>query len=337
MGGYRGAAARIARWRCHRVHNCRFPNRFYAPPSPPIVYRRFDTQVTPLAALGFAVFAASTSAILIRWSSAPSSVAALYRVVFTTFLVAPVALFRYREEFTRLSARDLGFALIAGVALAVHFAAWFESLNHTSVAASVPIVQSQPIIVALGAALLLGERVDRLTVVGLLVAIAGGVAMSFGGAGEAPVSDATAYGNALALLGAVTVAGYVLAGRSIRQRVSLFPYVTVVYTACALTLAVLVGVQGHSYVAYPPREWLLFVAMAVGPGILGHTVINWVLKHLESVVVSVAWLGEPVGSTILALVLLAEVPDVITVVGGCVVLVGIYVTTVRRERQAGVG
>lgn len=287
----------------------------------------------PYVALAVAVFAASTSAILVRWSRAPSSVAAFYRVLFTTAMIAPVAALRYRDEFRRLSVSDLGFAIVAGVALAVHFAAWFESLNHTSVAASVTLVQTQPIFVALGAALVLGERVNRETVLGIVVAIVGAAAMSLGDAGEAPLSDATTYGNALALLGAITVAGYVLAGRSIRQRVSLFPYVTVVYTACAAALCVLVGAQGHDYVAYPAREWLLFLGMAAGPGVLGHTIINWVLKHLESVVVSVAWLGEPVGATVLALALLAEVPDAITVVGGLVVLAGIYVTTIERERR----
>ena len=301
------------------------------------MYARTDLEVTPVVALAFAILASSTSAILVRWSYAPSSVAAFYRVLFTTLLVAPVALLWYREEFRRLSKRDLGFAVVAGVALAIHFAAWFESLNHTSVAASVTLVQSQPIFVAIGAGLFLGERIRRATVIGIVVAIVGAAAMSFGDAGEAPISDATLYGNSLAVLGAITIAGYVLAGRSIRQRVSLFPYVTVVYTACSLSLLVLVGGQGHEFVEYPAREWILFLAMAVGPGVFGHTVVNWALKYLESVVVSVAWLGEPVGSTILALLLLAEVPDEITVIGGLVVLSGIYVTTIDRERRGGLG
>lgn len=286
-----------------------------------------------MAALAFAVLAASTSAILVRWSAAPSSVAAFYRVVFTTAIVAPVALLRNRADFRRLSGRDAVFAVVAGVALAVHFASWFESLNHTSVAASVTIVQTQPLFVALGAGLLLGERVTRVAAAGIAVAIGGAATMSFGDAGTAPVSDATAYGNALALLGAVMAAGYVLAGRSIRQRVALFPYVTVVYAACAVTLGAFVALQGHDYAAYPTREWLLFLGMAVGPGVFGHTVVNWVLEHVESVVVSVSLLGEPVGSTILALALLSEVPDAVTIVGGAIVLAGIYVTTVRREAR----
>ncbi len=290
-------------------------------------------RVAPLTALAAAVFAASTSAILVRWSVAPSSVAAFYRVVFTTLLVAPIAVAFHREEFARLSTRDLGFATLAGVALAIHFATWFESLNHTSVAASVTLVQTQPIFVAIGAALVLHERVTRATVAGIVVAIFGAAAMSFGDAGQAPLSDATAFGNALAVVGAITLAGYVLAGRSIRQRVSLFPYVTVVYTACAVTLFLVVGAQGHAYTAYPPREWVLFFLLALLPGVFGHTVINWTLEHLESVVVSVAWLGEPVGATLLAVVLLAEVPDTVTVLGGLVVLVGIAITTIERERR----
>ncbi|WP_254862360.1 DMT family transporter [Halovivax gelatinilyticus] len=297
------------------------------------MYPPTDVRVAPYTALVVAILAASTSAILVRWSVAPSSVAALYRVLFTTLLVAPVAFVFHRSEFGRLTRGDLFFATLAGIALAVHFATWFESLNHTSVAASVTLVQTQPIFVAVGAWLVLNERITSATVVGIVVAIIGAGTMSFGDAGQAPLSDATAFGNALAVLGAITLAGYVLAGRSIRQRVSLFPYVTVVYAACTITLIAIVGAQGHAFTAYPGREWLLFFLMALLPGLFGHTVINWTLGHLESIVVSVAWLGEPVGATILALALLAEVPDAVTVVGGVVVLAGIAVTTIDRERR----
>ncbi|MBZ6493830.1 DMT family transporter [Natrinema longum] len=295
-----------------------------------------DFEATPTLALAVAVVATSTSAILVRWSDAPSSVAALYRVLFTTVLVAPLAVTRHRGAFAALSRRDLAGAVLAGVALAVHFAAWFASLERTTVAASVTLVQSQPIFVALGAGLFLGERIGRGTVAGIAVTIVGATAMSLGSVGRSGLADVTLRGNALAVLGAITVAGYVLAGRSIRQRVPVLPYVTVVYGVCVVTLFLLVGVQGHSYVGYSLREWLLFLGLAVGPGIVGHTVSNWALEHLESVVVSVAWLGEPVGATLLALVLLSEVPDAITVIGGVVVIVGIAVTTLERESSRGV-
>ena len=292
-----------------------------------------DTPVVPpLAALALAVVAVSTSAILIRWSRAPSTVAAFYRVLFTTLLLAPVAAVHYREAFARLSVRDWLVAASSGLALAAHFAAWFESLEWTSVAASVTLVQTQPVFVALGAAWLLEERLNRRIVVGIGVALAGSVLLSVGDllSGGAFAGSNPIYGDALALVGALAAAGYVLAGRSLRQRLPLIPYVIVVYTVSAIGLLGWTVGQGASLGPYPPREWLLFLGMAVGPGIFGHTVVNWALAHVESSVVSVTLVGEPVGSTLLALLLLGEVPPAMTAVGGVVVLLGIVLTARAR-------
>ncbi|QLG29413.1 DMT family transporter [Halorarum halophilum] len=295
-----------------------------------------EERVPPLAALVVAVLAVSTSAILVEWSHAPSIVKALYRVVFTIALLLPIVLGRPddRAAFRRLRPRDTLVAVAAGLALAVHFAAWFESLRWTSVAASVTLVQAQPLFVAAGAWALLDERVTRKTVLGIGVALAGMLVMSGADvvlgtaalAGERPL-----FGNALAVLGAVTAASYVLAGRSLRQRLPLLPYVLVVYASCALALLVATIAQGYPLVGYRTREWLLFLAMAVGPGVFGHTVINWALAHVESSVVSVSLLGEPVGSTLLAVFLLAEYPTPMTLVGGAVVLAGVYLTAAARR------
>ncbi|WP_097009185.1 DMT family transporter [Natronoarchaeum philippinense] len=290
-----------------------------------------------MAALGVAVAAVSTAAILVRWSRAPSSVAAFYRVLFTLALIAPFALGDHSGEFRQLSRRDAGAAVVAGVALALHFASWFESLSWTSVAASTTLVQTQPVFVAVGAALVLGEYVDRRVVLGIGVALCGAVVMSLADP-EASVAVAgeARIGNALAVVGAAAGAAYFLAGRSIRQRVTVFPYVTVVYAACAATLLVVVLARGQPLFAYPPREWLLFLGLAVGPGLFGHTVVNWALEHVRSTVASVALLGEPVGATLLALLLLSEVPTTVTLAGGGVVIAGIYLTsTARRRPDAG--
>ncbi|WP_253736988.1 DMT family transporter [Halohasta salina] len=285
-----------------------------------------------MAGLVVAICAISAGAILVRLSSEPPAVAALYRVLFTTLPLLPVAGWNYREEFRRITARDLGFATLAGLALAVHFAAWFESLAWTSVAASVTLVQSQPVFVAFGAWLLLRERVTSRMALGIVVAVVGIATMSLGDLlGGVLVGPDPLYGNALALLGAVMAAGYVLAGRSLRQRVALVPYVVVVYSVCALALLAIVLAQGHPLSGYPPREWLIFAGLALGPGLFGHTVINWALAHLESSVVSVSLLGEPIGATVLAFVVLAELPTRFTILGGVIVLVGIYYTASDRQ------
>nr|WP_284014694.1 DMT family transporter [Halobaculum sp. DT92] len=296
-----------------------------------------EERVPPLAGLAVAVLAVSTSAILVEWSGAPSLVKALYRVVFTIALLLPLALARPsdRAAFRDIGGRDLLLAGAAGVALAVHFASWFESLRWTSVAASVTLVQAQPLFVVVGAWALLDERVGRRTVVGIGVALAGMALMSVGdallGAGAAVAGPDPLLGNALAVVGAATAGAYVLLGRSIRQRLPLLPYVIVVYATCAVTLLAATLVRGHPLFAYPLEEWLLFLAMAAGPGVFGHTVINWALAHVESSVVSVSLLGEPVGSTLLAVLLLAEVPSAVTLVGGAVVLAGVVTTTRARE------
>ena len=170
------------------------------------VFRRVERATPPLAALAVAVVAVSTSAILVRYSSAPSLVKAFYRVLFTTLLLVPFALRRHRDAFGRLSSRDWLVATAGGVALAIHFASWFESLEYTSVAASVTIVQSQVLFVAAGAALLLAEHVTRRTLAGMVVALCGIAVMSVGDAltGANVAGAAPLYGNALALVGAIT-------------------------------------------------------------------------------------------------------------------------------------
>lgn len=282
--------------------------------------------VRPGIGLGVAILAISTSAILINWSRAPAVVQAFYRVLFTTLLLAPLAVRRHAGTFRSLSARSYLWTAVPGVFLAIHFSLWFESLDWTSVAASVTLVQSQPLFVAAGAAFLLDERFGRRRLLGAVVALAGTVVLSLGDLlGGSVLGARPLYGNTLALASAIALAAYVLAGRSFRQRLSVVPYVTVVYGACAVVLLAVAIASGLPLFSYPPREWLLFVGMAVGPGVFGHTLINWSLGHLESGVVSVTLLAEPVGSTILAYVLLSEVISPATAVGGAVVLTGIYV------------
>ncbi|KAB7518647.1 DMT family transporter [Halosegnis rubeus] len=283
-----------------------------------------------MAALAVAIVAVSTSAILIRFSNVPSGPMAFWRVTLTLLLLAPLSL-RSGAEFQKFDRRDLLSALLAGLALAAHFATWFESVDKTTVAASVTLVTTQPAFVAVGAYFLFGESLSRRSLAGIGVALAGSAVMSLDGLLGGTTAPEPVLGNLLALAGAVLAGLYVLAGRSVRQRVNLVPYVTVVYVVCAGGLLAYSLALGDPVLAYPPREWLLFLGMAIGPGLLGHTVVNWALAHVESSVVSVSFVGEPVGSTVLALVILGEVPGALTLAGGAIVIGGIYLTARGRR------
>lgn len=288
-----------------------------------------DTDRTrlALAALGVAILSGSVASILIRWSDAPKATQVFFRLFFTSLAVAPVALARNRDAFRTIERRDLVVSAVTGVILGAHFLLFFRSLDWTSVAAATTITQTHALLVPVGAYLLLDEGVTRRMSVGFAVALVGILVLSTGGlfsasllAGQRPV-----YGNGLAAAAAVGFAAYTLAGRSVRQRLPLFPYVTVVYGMATVAVGCYAVATGTTLLrAYPLAEWGIFLGLAIGPGLLCHTLLNWSLEHVDASVGSASFLGIPVLSTLLAVVLLGEVASAVTVVAGGVVLLGVY-------------
>jgi len=219
----------------------------------------------------------------------------------------------------------------AGALLAVNLLAFYESISWTSVAAATTLTQVQVVVVAVGGYYLFSESMDSRSVMGVVLAFAGIGVMFLPSllTRGALVGERPLFGNALSLLGSLAFAGYLLVGRSIRQQINLAPYIVILYT---VTTGIVFGyalVNGTTLAvsAYPPREWLLFLGMAVSSGVITHVMVNFALKHLRSSSVSIVLLGFPAVSTLYAALLLGEIPDPITMVGGAVVLVGIYMTT----------
>jgi drug/metabolite transporter (DMT)-like permease len=271
-----------------------------------------------LPAVAVGVLAVSAAAILIRLAEAPAVAVAFWRCALGAAVLLPPALLM-RERFPR--GRDLWVGVASGVALGAHFGFWISSLDYTSVAASVVLVSTQPVFVAILAYALFGERTSPLSFAGILAAVAGTAVI----AGDGSVGSAALLGNALALVGAVTVAVYVLIGRSSRTGgVGVLPYSIVVYSAAALTLlpaALLLDVQLWGYSG---ETWFWLWAITLGPQIMGHTVFNWALGYVEASILSGTILAEPVVSALLAWAILSEKPGLPTVLGGAVVLVGLF-------------
>ena len=276
------------------------------------------------------VAAVSTSAPLIRLADAPPLAVALYRNLFAALALFPFALIRHRAELAALDRRRWGGLALAGGFLAIHFAAWIPSVGLTTVAASTALVNSQSIWAAVGARVVLGERVRRAAFVGIAVALAGAVVIS---GADFALSPRAFAGDMLAVVGAVSAAGYLLTGRRLRQRLSLVAYAFVVYAVCSLLLLIAALVVGTPLTGFEPEVWLLFVLMAAGPQILGHTVFNYLLRDVEATVVAVAVMAEPVGASLLALALFGEVPPVSAVIGGAVILAGIYLAVTAQARR----
>ncbi len=271
-------------------------------------------------AMVVAILAVSTAAIMVRLSSAPPLPVAFWRLAMATLILAPPTLLWHREDLWELSLRDLGLLSLVGLVLGVHFATWIASLYLTTVAASVVLVTTHPVLVGLGSGRLLGEPLTSRGWLGVLLALAGAAVIV---AVDRGLGIGNLLGDALALTGAAAMALYLLAGRRVRQRLPVLPYVLVVYGSATVGLAAATLVSGQPFTGYPLRDWLLFLGLAVVPMILGHTLLNWSLEHLPAPVVSTSILGEPLGSTLLAWLILTEVPPAGTLLGGAVVLAGI--------------
>ncbi|MHB9146345.1 MAG: DMT family transporter [Symbiobacteriia bacterium] len=277
----------------------------------------------PGAALAVGVGGASFSSIFIKLlDGVPALVIAFYRLGLTALILAPLALIRYRRELTSLSRRDWLLSGLSGLFLAGHFAAWITSLSYTSVASSVVLVTLQPLFVLAGGYLFYREGTTRVGLAGVAAALVGAAVIGFGDAGG---GSRVLLGDALAFLGALLVAGYILVGRSVRQRVGVISYAFVVYAICAGVLLAVSLAMGLPLGGYSSHQWLLFWLLAIVPTIFGHTLFNFALGHLPAAVVSVAILGEPVGASILAAFMLRQLPTPTQLAGGGLILGGLYV------------
>lgn len=309
--------------------------------------RTLDNNISPLAGLFIGILAVSSASLLIRFAQreAPSLVIAAYRLGIAAILLAPFCFRTLKLELPRLTVRTILLVLLSGCFLAFHFAFWITSLAFTSVASSVVLVTTAPLWVALFSPLFLNERISKWTVWGMVFSLIGSVVVGMSSAcgfqqgkfvceGLQNMFQGRAiWGNLMALTGAFLSAGYLMTGRKVRGKVSLTSYIFLVYCTAAVVLLLLVLITGEKLSGYSPQIYAWMIALALIPQIIGHSVFNWALKYLSAAYVSIALLGEPVGTVILTMIFLKESPALLELAGGIFILTGIFLAT-RSEKQA---
>ena len=294
-----------------------------------------------LLILALSVLIVSSAAILIRLAQQDgvASVAiAAWRLGLAAVILSGVVLLRpaARAEVASLDKRTIGLAIAAGVFLAAHFASWIASLSYTSVASSTALVTTNPVWIALFSWVVFGERPSRGLATGIAFAIAGSACIFLSDASvvsSAPGGDPL-LGNVLAVVGSLTVCGYLLLGRKLRQSMNLLTYVWLVYLSAGVTLLIGALAAGAPLVGFSTTAWLCLVGLAVGPQLLGHSGINWALKHLSATVIAIAILGEPIGSALLAWWLFNEGFAPLQLAGFVLLLVGIYLASRPAPAEA---
>lgn len=245
--------------------------------------------------------------------------------------MTPLWVWKHRSEIGILKLKDWFFAILSGVFLALHFALWFASLSYTSVASSVVLVTLQPLFAFVGAYFLFKERMRFPALAGTSIAVLGGILLSWG---DFALGGTALFGDFLALIGAGMVTAYWLTGQHLRKRISLITYTYIVYGTAGILLATACILMGEPLFTYPVRDWLIFLLLALFPTLLGHSLLNWVIRWVPATTVSVSILGEPVIATILAFFLFGEQPGHMQWAGGLAIILGVY-TFIRLKDAPG--
>lgn len=305
---------------------------------------RITWYQSPALILVIGIIAVSSASLFIRYAQKemPSLVVAALRLVFASILMTPWVLKKHTPEIRKISSTEWVRIVGAGFLLAVHFATWISSLEYTSVASSVVLVTTTPIWVAIFSPIFLKERPGRMTIIGLVVAIIGGLIVSLAndcsfirGSFSCFINTGAAQphaflGNILALIGAVCAAFYLMIGRVLRKTVDLTVYVYCIFSCAGVFLVLFAFLAGKVFYPYSFTAYAFCLALAVFPQIVGHTSLNWALAYLPVGFVAIVLLGEPVGSTILAAIFLKEIPSTVEILGGLTILYGIFLASRKQ-------
>ncbi|MGE7989154.1 DMT family transporter [Lysinibacillus fusiformis] len=278
--------------------------------------------------LTISIIAISFAAIFVKWSEAPATVISMYRMYLACILLSPI-IFVKRREFFKLTNKEWLFLFVAGAFLALHFALWFESLKLTTVASSTIILSLQPIIALIGGYFIYKERTSVSTLLTIGISMIGVVMVGWGDFGLN--STSVIIGDILSFLSVIAIVGYLLIGQNNVKKISHWIYSFCVFLFAGITLTIYNIFMGIPIGGYDTREWGIFMLLAIFPTI-AHVIYNFLLNYVNTTTVSMSILGEPIGATILAIFLLGERVIALQIVGGVIVLFGVFLFLMQQRK-----
>ncbi|MFC5701147.1 DMT family transporter [Cohnella faecalis] len=288
-----------------------------------------SSPIAPWIPLLAGMIAISFAPILVRSSDAPVSVQGMYRMLFTLVLMLPFGAKSIREA-RAVSRKDWLLLIAAGFFLALHFLLWMASLNYTSIASSTIILALEPVFVMIGAYFAFREKTNLLAVIGMGIALSGVIVVSSGDTG---ISRDALFGDFLSFAGMLAVVANMLIAKRLLTRISSYLYSLVVFGVASLFFALYNVAEGIAMVGYPAKEWGVFLLLAIVPTVFGHLIFNWLLQYVKATTISIAVLAEPVGASLLGMMLFSEMVTLFQYVGGALVIAGL-IFYLRYERRS---
>ena len=288
-------------------------------------------------ALFLGVIALSTSAIFVKLADAPSSITALYRLLFTGLVLLPFLIFnpQKRAELFNLKKSQLFRIVLAGLFLAIHYVMWFESLRFTSVASSTVLVSLQPLFSMIFGFLFLKERISKSAGLGCFIAICGSFIIGWG---DFQVNGIALFGDIVALLAAGVISMYFMIGQVVRKEISAVTYSVLSYGSSVIFLLIYALIRGDALTGYSMTTWGSFLGIALVATIGGQFVFNLLLKNVSATAVTMTILGEPIGTCILAYFILQERITMQQFLGFITIMIGLaiyfFCPAINQKKQS---
>ena len=285
-------------------------------------------KIPPMVMVIFAVCMVSYSGPMIKGAlnagASPASVAFL-RMLAAALLLSPIEFAQMRKKKLplRMSKREGLLAALSALFLAGHYLTWITSLTGTSTFASVALVCTQPLFVALFGWLLFHEKTPARALPGAGLALLGALTIALAGlaGGQSAAGGDELKSNLLALAGAVLMAGHWLTNREIRRTLAAEIYTPVLYFMTAFVLLFALPMDGGFHMPAAALPWM--AGLVIGSTLLGHTVFTYALEGVSANVVSFALLGEPVGAMIFSMIIFGEIPTALVAFGGLLTIAGL--------------
>ncbi len=298
-------------------------------------------QVTLILTIG--VFSFSSTAIFIRLALQASGKLGLEFSLFlaaSRLIIASIVLLPAWQTVVKNqgSPKAYYYAIGAGFSLGFHFVCWITSLSFTSIAASTTLVTTNPIWVSILSWFWFKEKLKKVTILGIIIALLGGIFIALGGNDTNSSYSQPILGNILALMGAWFVSLYLILGKlSQQQGLTISSYSVIVYTTAAILLFPLPFMFGSGYTNYPKPVYFYVLLMAIFSQLIGHTTLNWSVRFLSPTLVTLAILFEPIGASFLGLILFQEIPSILVLIGAIIILFGVIIAVISSQDKDNFG
>lgn len=294
-------------------------------------------MINPWLALAIALAAATFAGPFIRLSQEgglPSPVVAAGRMSLAAVILTPLVLGRYRDELRNFAGADILWAMGGGALLCIHFMLLIFALEYTSILIVTVILNTGPLWVALLERVFLKERVNKWVWVGLFITIIGSTYIAFFATGETSVAENNPLlGAGLSLAAAMCGASYITLGRNLRQKLSLFPYVWIVFGFGGMVGIVIALASGTPITGHPSGGYFWLFMLTLIPQLIGHSGFNYVLGYITATLTSLSNQMLTVTAATAAFFIFGEVPGMVEIIGSVIIAVGVIMALLMRGRE----